>query len=141
MSKRNLRLALFALLAFAALILGLRAAAHAEDDPLVAFAQKWDGDRNGIYTCSEWKLFMRRLFAKADRNRDGFIEAPEFRTISSADPVFAETTLAYFDVNGDRKLVPAELIDRENPFFLRYDFNHDCQVTMQEIIGDGTGQR
>jgi hypothetical protein len=111
------------------------------EDPLIAFAQRWDGNRNGIFTCSEWKLFMRRLFRKADRDRDGVVEAKEFPVISGADPILSETSLSYFDSDGDKRIEPDELIDRENPIFLRYDANHDCQVTMPEIMNDKGGSK
>lgn len=130
----------------AAVILGNQGAraddwSERRDDPLIIFAQRWDGNHDGIYTCGEWKRFMRGLFLKADRDHDGTLEALEFRAISGADPIFSETTLAYFDRDGDAKLGLEDLVDRESPFFLRYDTDHDCRVTMREIINGGPTRR
>lgn len=145
MPKRKIRCALPSLVVLAVATLGYQAGAEealaSGDDPLVVFAQRWDGNRDGIYTCGEWKLFARRLFHKADRDRDGAVEASEFRAIKGADPIFAETSLSYFDMNGDERIEPEEFVDRENPLFLRYDGNRDCRVTMPEIMGDGPVRR
>lgn len=146
MPQRKPHFAFSALLALATIAFN-QPSSHAQgwpgsgDDPLIAFAHKWDANRDGIYTCSEWKHFTRRIFSKADKNHDGFVEAREFGSIRAADPIFSETSLSYFDMDYDGRIRPAEFIDRENPFFLRYDANRDCQVTMKELNDDGPARR
>jgi EF-hand domain pair len=106
-----------------------------EADPLVASAQLWDLDHNGIYTCDEWKQFASRIFSLADRNRDGYVDASEFKTIQQAAPMFKEAELAYFDDNRDGRISREEFVSKPNPLFARYDRNGDCKVTPAEIKG------
>jgi EF-hand domain pair len=104
-----------------------------DDDPVVASAPLWDADHNGTYTCDEWKQYVSRLFNMADRNHDGFVDASEFRTIQQAAPMFKEADLAYFDENRDGRVSRDEFVNKPNPLFARYDKNHDCRVTPQEL--------
>jgi hypothetical protein len=111
-----------------------------ESDPLVSSAQLWDLDHNGIYTCDEWKQYATRIFNLADRNRDGYVDASEFKTIQRATPVFKEAELTYFDDNRDGRISREEFVSKPNPLFARYDRNGDCKVTPAELKGaaDGT---
>jgi len=106
-----------------------------EADPLVLSAQLWDLDHNGIYTCDEWKQYARRLFDLADRNRDGYVDVSEFKTIQQATPVLKEAELAYFDDNRDGRISREEFVSKPNPLFARYDRNGDCKVTPAELKG------
>ena len=106
-----------------------------EADPLVLSAQVWDLDHNGIYTCDEWKQFARRIFDLADRNRDGYVDVSEFKTIQQATPVFKEAELAYFDDNRDGRISREEFVSKPNPLFARYDRNDDCKVTPAKLKG------
>jgi len=106
-----------------------------EADPLVLSAQVWDLDHNGIYTCDEWKQFARRIFDLADRNRDGYVDVSEFKTIQQATPVLKEAELAYFDDNRDGRISREEFVSKPNPLFARYDRNGDCKVTPAELKG------
>jgi hypothetical protein len=106
-----------------------------EADPLVLSAQLWDLDHNGIYTCDEWKQYARRLFDLADRNRDGYVDASEFKTIQQAASIFKEAELAYFDDNRDGRISREEFVSKPNPLFARYDRNDDCKVTPAKLKG------
>jgi EF-hand domain pair len=106
-----------------------------EDDPVVASAHLWDADHNGIYTCDEWKQYASRIFNLADRNRDGYVDATEFKTIQQAAPMFKEADLGYFDQNHDGRLSRDEFVNKPNPLFARYDRNGDCRVTPAELKG------
>src|SRR6476646_8412046 len=69
-------------------------------DSLVAWATTWgDVDRTGVYTCDEWKRYASRLFKDADKNRDGYVDAQEFKAIQQADTMLRNADLAYFDDN------------------------------------------
>jgi hypothetical protein len=106
-----------------------------EDDPVVASAHLWDADHNGIYTCDEWKQYANRIFNLADRNRDGYVDGTEFKTIQQAAPMFKEAEIAYFDKNRDGRLSRDEFVNKPNPLFARYDRNGDCRVTPEELRG------
>ena len=69
-----------------------------------------------------------------DRHHDGFVDASEFRTIQQAAPMFKRgLDLAYFDENRDGRASRDEFVNKPNPLFARYDKNHDCKVTSQEL--------
>ena len=104
-----------------------------EEDPVVASAPLWDADRNGTYTCDEWKQYASRVFNLADRNHDGYVDAAEFKTIQQAAPMFKEAEVAYFDENHDGRISRGEFVNKPNPLFARYDRNGDCKVTQEEL--------
>jgi hypothetical protein len=121
------------------LVCGAIARAAAQDasdgDPLVASAQLWDLDHNGIYTCDEWKQYAGRIFNLADHNHDGYVDASEFKTIQQTTPVFKEAEITYFDDNRDGRISREEFVGKPNPLFARYDKNGDCRVTPAELKG------
>jgi hypothetical protein len=68
----------------------------------IAFAQSagdrsgpeiWDANRDGVYTCDEWKGYLERVFVLADRNHDGKLDASEFATVRKAGGMLAEAGL------------------------------------------------
>src|SRR5262249_29182449 len=104
-------------------------------DPLLTWASVWgDQDRQGVYTCEEWKRYATKLFDQADRNRDGSLDAKEFEAIRKADSMFKDADLAYFDDNRDGKVSRAEFVDKPNPFFAQYDRKGTCRVSLDDII-------
>jgi hypothetical protein len=103
-------------------------------DRFLAWATVWGNTKgDGVYTCDEWKAYASKLFKDADRNRDGYVDAEEFKTIQQADPMFKEADLAYFDDNRDGRLSRSEFVDKPNPFFVRYDRKGTCRVTLDDI--------
>lgn len=111
----------------------------AEKDSAANTAARWDLNRDGVFTCDEWKQYASQLFRAADRNNDGFVSAEEFATIRQADPSLASADLVFFDGNNDGRLSHAEFVDKPNPFFARYDTNGDCRVTSAEIAAQRAG--
>lgn len=105
-------------------------------DPFLGAMSRWDLDHDGILTCEEWARFAGQLFRRADKNDDGMLDAQEFLTLRKLDPILADADLAYFDDNQDGRVTRGEFIDRPNPIFARYDRNHDCQVTADELQRD-----
>lgn len=101
---------------------------------MLRFANAWDLNNDQVFTCAEWKKFVTDIFNQADRNRDGFVDAQEFKSIQDATPQFKDSSLGYFDDNGDGRVSRAEFVDKPNPFFLQFDKNRDCKVTIEEIM-------
>ena len=64
----------------------------------------WDANRDGVYTCDEWKGFADRMFSSADRKHDGKLDPSEFATVQRADATLADTDFGYFDENQDGKI-------------------------------------
>jgi hypothetical protein len=93
----------------------------------------WDANRDGVFTCDEWKSFADRLFASADRNHDGKLDPSEFAIVQKADASLAEADFGYFDENQDGKITRKEFVEKPNAFILRFDRNGDCRVTAEEI--------
>lgn len=112
----------------------LSVAQTTDTNPLLSSAPSWDLNDDGIYTCDEWKAFVNKIFDRADKNHDGYVDAQEFKTIKNADPLFRDADLGYFDNDHDGRS-RREFVDKPSPFFLRYDKNSDCRVTPDEIKG------
>ena len=101
---------------------------------MIRMANAWDANNDQVYTCAEWKSFVTDIFNMADRNRDGFVDADEFKAIQDAAAQFKDSSLGYFDDNRDGRVSRAEFVDKPNPFFLQFDINRDCKVTLEEIM-------
>jgi len=105
----------------------------AQDGMLKDGPPTWDTNRDGVYTCDEWKSFVDRLFTLADRNHDGKLDLSEFETVRKADPTLADADFGYFDENQDGKITRKEFVEKPSAFILRFDKNGDCRVTADEI--------
>jgi EF-hand domain pair len=104
-------------------------------DPLLTWASIWgDQERQGVYTCEEWKRYAAKLFDQADRNRDGFVDAKEFESIRKGDPMLKDADLGYFDDNRDGKMSRAEFVNKPNPFFAQYDRKGTCRVSLDDVM-------
>src|SRR6476620_1370658 len=105
------------------------------NDPLIAWASTWgDVGGAGVYTCEEWKRYAAKLFKDADKNRDGFLDQQEFKSIQQADKILKNADFAYFDDNRDGRVSRAEFIEKPNPFFARYDRKSECSVSLDSIV-------
>jgi hypothetical protein len=104
-------------------------------------ADIWDANHDGIYTCDEWKSYLDRLFALADRNRDGHLDPSEFTIIRRAGTSFTDADFGYFDENQDGKITRSEFVDKPSEFILQFDKNGDCRVTQDEMKGASTDQK
>jgi hypothetical protein len=93
----------------------------------------WDANRDGVFTCDEWKGFADRIFTSADRNRDGKLDRSEFATVQKADATLADADFGYFDENQDGNITRKEFVEKPNAFILRFDRNGDCRVTGDEM--------
>lgn len=105
----------------------------AEDGLLRSGPPAWDANRDGIFTCDEWRAFADRTFTLADRNRDGKLDKAEFATVQKADAALADADFGYFDENQDGKVTRREFVDKPSAFIMRFDRNGDCRVTGDEI--------
>jgi hypothetical protein len=105
----------------------------AQDGLLRSGPPTWDANRDGIFTCDEWKGFVDRIFTLADRNRDGKLDKAEFATVQKADAALADADFGYFDENQDGKIARKEFVDKPSAFIMRFDRNGDCRVTGDEI--------
>jgi Ca2+-binding EF-hand superfamily protein len=93
----------------------------------------WDTNRDGVYTCDEWKSFADRIFVSADRNHDGKLDPTEFAAVQKMAPELADADFGYFDENQDGKITRKEFVEKPSAFILRFDRNGDCKVTGDEV--------
>ena len=105
----------------------------AQDGLLRSGPPTWDANRDGVFTCDEWKGFADLIFTLADRNRDGKLDKTEFATVQKADAALADADFGYFDENQDGKIARKEFVDKPSAFIMRFDRNNDCRVTGDEI--------
>jgi hypothetical protein len=112
-----------------------------QDSPATNGPEIWDTNRDGVYTCDEWKSHLDRMFTLADRNRDGRLDPSEFATIRKADSTPADADFGYFDENQDGKITRSEFVSKPSVFILRFDRNSDCRVTPDEMKAATTPQR
>ena len=96
----------------------------------------WDANGDGVYTCDEWKGYLDRWFAMADRNHDGHLDKSEFATLRRPNTFFADADFGYFDENQDGKVTRSEFIGKPSEFILQNDKNGDCRVTAAEMKVD-----
>jgi len=94
---------------------GFSLAQTTDINPLLSSAPSWDLNGDGIYTCDEWKVFVNKIFDRADKNHDGHVDAQEFKTIKNADPLFRDADLGYFDDDHDGRLNRREFVDKPSP--------------------------
>ena len=105
----------------------------AQDGMLRNGPPAWDANRDGVFTCDEWKSYADRLFSSADRNHDGKLDPAEFANVQKADATLADADFGYFDENQDSKITRKEFVEKPSAFILRFDRNGDCRVTGDEI--------
>jgi hypothetical protein len=104
-------------------------------------AEIWDANRDGVYTCDEWKGYLARMFDRADRNHDGILTPAEFEGVRRPGSALADADFGYFDENQDGKITRSEFVGKPNEFILQHDKNGDCRVTSEELKDTGTEQK
>jgi len=110
-------------------------------DALVATATEWGGE-GGVYTCDQWRAYLTRIYRIGDKRRRGFIDAQDFEAIKRASVVFTAASFDYFDVAGSGRVSKAAFLASPNPIFARYDKNHSCRVTAEDLrrVGASAGE-
>jgi hypothetical protein len=104
-----------------------------QGDIVVSTARIWGGNKDGAYTCDEWKQYLARMYNLADSKHAGFITAADFARVKRASPVFAHADFDYFDTSGKGKISRKDFIAQPSPFFTRFDPKSSCRVTEADI--------
>ena len=102
-------------------------------DFLIATAREWGGKQGYVFTCDEWKEYLKRMYNLADRRHRGFIDAQDFEIIKRASLVFAKADFDYFDVTGKGRVTQKEFIATPSQFFAVFDKKNTCRVTEDDI--------
>jgi uncharacterized membrane protein YgcG len=104
-----------------------------QGDIVVSTARIWGGNKDGAYTCDEWKQYLSRMYNLADSKHVGFITAADFVRVKRASPVFANADFDFFDTSGKGKISRKDFIAQPSPFFTRFDTKASCRVTEADI--------
>jgi len=107
--------------------------APGQGDIVVSTARIWGGNRDGAYTCDEWKQYLSRMYNLADSKHVGFITAADFARVKRASPVFANADFGFFDTSGKGRISRKDFIAQPSPFFTRFDPKASCRVTEADI--------
>jgi hypothetical protein len=102
-------------------------------DFLIATAREWGGKQGYVFTCDEWKEYLKRMSNLADRRHRGFIDAQDFEIIKRVSLVFAKADFDYFDVTGKGCVTQKEFIATPSQFFAVFDKKNTCRVTEDDI--------
>ncbi len=100
---------------------------------LVATAREWGGKQGYVFTCDEWKEYLKRMYNLADRRHRGFIDAQDFEIIKRVSLVFAKATFDYFDAAGKGRVTQKEFVETPSQFFAVFDKKNTCRVTVDDI--------
>lgn len=106
--------------------------ASADLDVVLATASEWGGAQ-GVYTCDEWRRYLKRMYNLADRRRRGFIDATDFEIVRRVSLVFKAASFDYFDVAGTGRVAQKDFLAFPSPFFARFDKKKTCRVTQEDI--------
>ncbi|MEQ1718879.1 MAG: histidine kinase [Hyphomicrobium sp.] len=98
-------------------------------------AGSWDKNRDNTVTCDEWKGYATELFNGADANRDDAVDQTEWSRVVAVDRMFSTADLAYYDANGDGKVVRTEFVDKQNPAFRLLDTSNTCMLSGAQVAG------
>lgn len=101
-------------------------------DVVVATASEWGGSQ-GVYTCDEWRRYLKRMFNLADKRHRGFIDAQDFEVVRRVSPVFRAASFDYFDMAGAGRVSQKDFLAFPSPFFARFDKTKACRVTQEEL--------
>jgi hypothetical protein len=100
---------------------------------IVATAREWGGKQGDVFTCDEWKQYLKRMYNLADMRHRGFIDAEDFEIIKHASLVFAKASFDYFDTAGKGRVTQKEFIATPSQFFALFDKKNTCKVTTEDI--------
>lgn len=113
-------------------LLALPAAAQSAGEAEQMLAQA-DANRDGQVTWAEVVALRKQMFARFDRNADGYIDTRDRPAMFSGYFDEAKGKVARFDTDGDGRISRAELVNGDAPVFAKGDKNGDKILSSEEI--------
>lgn len=130
----NVKFSISAGLAALLMIASVSPAAAQNRDPTEMLAEA-DANNDGAISRAEVVALRTQNFSRLDRNSDGYVSAsdrPRGPFGARFDEAFARA-LEQFDVNSDRRVSRAEMIDAGMPAFTQGDTNNDGVLSAEEL--------
>ncbi|WP_374311115.1 hypothetical protein [Dongia sp.] len=101
------------------------------------FLQRFDADKDGKLTATEWPTKGRMTFADVDANADGAVTADELAKMRKPHDGKGgpddKNHLARFDTDKDGKISAAEWTAQGDKIFARLDDNKDGKIAKDEM--------
>ena len=117
-------------------MMAARAVAQQRQPDPTRVLDRADTNRDGVITREEFHAARERLFAKLDRNSDGYIDTSDRsgRLIGRRKVQERLASLVtQLDADGDGRVSRAEFVDGPMPLFDRADTDHNGQLSKAEV--------
>jgi hypothetical protein len=131
MNVRRMKLAALAAISTSLLIVSAAAQQPSQDTMRKAFAEA-DDNKDGFLNIDEYIGHVIYVFRQVDKNRDGFITEQEVMVVFTT--TYRPQLFKAADRNGDGKLSVGEAVAAKVIDFFEIDTNRDAVLTIEEVL-------
>jgi len=116
--------------------MAVRAVAQPSGPDFFELLEKADTNGDGIITKAEFTDARAKMFARLDRNHDGYLtkdDKPRFSLRRNASGDRLQQLILMLDKDGDGRVSRDEFVNSPSLLFDRADANHDGQIDAAEL--------